>query len=358
MTTRVERLKILFPTREIDGVIITKAENRRYITGFTGSSGVVIVSGERQVLVTDFRYLEQAAEQAAGFEIADGSSDMVGKIKEVVADLKIQRLGFEAAGMTFFEYQEYHNKLSSVTTMVPQLHGIVEELRLVKDEEEICMLKKAAEMADAAFEHILTFIKPGLTELEVALELEYYMKKMGSEKNAFDFIVASGPRASLPHGVASHRVIQSGEFVKMDYGAVYQGYHSDITRTVVVGEATDKMIEIYNIVKKAQLTVLEQIQEGMTTAEVDLIARNIIAEAGYGPNFGHGLGHGLGLEIHENPRVSFRDSTVLKAGMVVTVEPGIYIPQWGGVRIEDDVVIAKGGCRILTTATKELIKLK
>lgn len=357
MTTRVERLKALFPAREIDGVMITKAENRRYITGFTGSSGVVIVSGDRQVLVTDFRYLEQAAEQAPNFEIADGSSDMLGKVRDVVADLKIQKLGFEAAGMTYFEFQEYNNKLSAVTTMVPQMHGIAEELRLFKDEEEISMLKRAAEMADAAFEHILTFIKPGLTELDVALELEYFMKKMGSEKNAFDFIVASGPRASLPHGVATTRVIQSGEFVKMDYGAVYKGYHSDITRTVVVGEPTDKMLEIYSIVKRAQQSVLDQIKEGMTSAEADTIARNIIAEAGYGPNFGHGLGHGLGLEVHESPRVSFRDNTVLKEGMVVTVEPGIYLPQWGGVRIEDDVVITKGGCRILTSATKELIKL-
>lgn len=355
--TRVERLRTLFPVREIDGVLITKAENRRYITGFTGSSGMVVVSGDRQVLVTDFRYLEQAAEQAPDFEIADGSSDMIGKVKEVVEELKLQKLGFEAAGMTYFDYQEYNNKLNAVTMMVPQLQGIAEELRLIKDEAEISMLKRAAEMADAAFEHILTFIKPGLTELDVALELEYFMKKMGSEKNAFNFIVASGPRASLPHGVASDRVIQSGEFVKMDYGAVYQGYHSDITRTVVVGEPSEKMLEIYHIVKKAQLSVLEQIKEGMTTAEADGIARTIIAEAGYGPNFGHGLGHGLGLEVHENPRVSFRDTTVLKEGMVVTVEPGIYIPQWGGVRIEDDVVIAKGGCRVLTSATKELIKL-
>lgn len=357
MGQRVEKLKGLLSAREVDGVMITKAENRRYITGFTGSSGIVIISGERQILVTDFRYLEQAAAQAQGFEIFDGTQDMIGKAREAVEALNIKNLGFEAAGMTYFDYQEYHKQMGSITTMVPLTQGIVEELRIIKDESEIALMQQAAILADQAFEHILGFIKPGLTELEVALELEYFMKKHGSEKNAFDFIVASGPRSSLPHGVATDRVIQSGEFVKMDYGAVYQGYASDITRTVVVGEPTDEMVRIYNIVKKAQLSVLEQIKEGMTTADADRIARNMITLEGFGGNFGHGLGHGLGLEVHEAPRVSFRDTTVLKEGMVVTVEPGIYIPQWGGVRIEDDVVITKTGCRILTSATKELIKL-
>lgn len=357
MKSRVDRLKELFTTKEIDGVMITKAENRRYITGFTGSSGIVVISRERQVLVTDFRYLEQAASQTTGFEIVDGTADMIGKVKEIVAELKIQTLGFEAMGMTYFDYMEYHKQISTVSQMTPLPQGIVEELRLYKDEDEIALMKKAAEIADAGFSHIITFIEPGMTELDIALELEYFMKKLGSEKNAFEFIIASGPRSSLPHGVATNRVIQSGEFVKMDYGAVYKGYASDITRTVVVGEPTDKMREIYDIVKKAQQAVLDQIKAGMTTAETDLIARDIITEAGYGANFGHGLGHGLGLEVHENPRVSFRDPNMLKEGMVVTVEPGIYIPQWGGVRIEDDVVVTKEGCRILTSATKELICL-
>ena len=357
MGSRVARLKDLLLTRDVDGVMITKAENRRYITGFTGSSGIVVISGERQILVTDFRYIEQAKTQAMDFEIFDGTQDMIGKVREAVEELRINKLGFEAMGMTYFDYLEYNKQLANVTNLVPMTQGIIEELRLVKDEEEIALIQKAADLADAAFQHILGFIKPGLTELDVALELEYFMKKHGSEKNAFDFIVASGPRSSLPHGVATNRVIQSGEFVKMDYGAVYQGYASDITRTVVVGEPTAEMIKIYEIVKKAQQSVLDQIKEGMTTADADGIARNMIAEAGYGSNFGHGLGHGLGLEVHEAPRVSFRDTTVLKENMVVTVEPGIYIPQWGGVRIEDDVVITKDGCKVLTSSPKEMIKL-
>ncbi len=354
--SRVERLKKLFSAKEIDGVIITKAENRRYITGFTGSSGIVVVSADRNVLITDFRYLEQAAEQATDFEIVDGTKDMIGAIKEVVEKANIKNLGFESRGMNFYEYQEYNKELCAVTKMIP-IEALVEELRLYKDEEEISMIKKAAELADAAFQHIQAFIKPGVTELSIALELEYFMKKMGGEKNSFDFIVASGPRSSLPHGVASDRVIQSGEFVKMDYGTIYNGYCSDITRTVVVGEPTEKMVEIYNIVKEAQQSAIDQIKAGTTSIEADAIARDIITQAGYGLNFGHGLGHGVGLEIHEGPRVSTKEPVVLEENMVITIEPGIYIPQWGGVRIEDDVVIKKDGCHVLTTATKEMIKL-
>ncbi len=353
MKHRVERLKELFDTKGIDGMMITKAENRRYITGFTGSAGIAIISKDRNILITDFRYLEQAAEQAPDFEIHDVTKDISVNVKEIVTELGIKKLGFETQGMNYFEYRLYHRQLQDITEMVP-LDGITEELRIIKDESEIALLKKAAEIADAAFEHIVTFIKPGLTELEVSLELEHFMKINGSEKNAFDIIVASGPRSSLPHGIASDRVIQSGEFVKMDYGAVYKGYHSDITRTVVVGEPTEKMLEVYGIVKKAQQTVLEQIKAGMTTVEADAIARDIITEAGYGSNFGHGLGHGVGLQIHEDPRVSPKETSILREQMIVTVEPGIYIPHWGGVRIEDDIVITRDGCRVLTSATKEL----
>lgn len=353
---RVENLRNLFPSHEVDGVLITKAENRRYITGFTGSSGFVVISKERNILITDFRYIEQAQEQAPDFQIVDGSKDMVAKTKEIVDELGIKNLGFEIMGLSYHEYQEFEKKLSNITEMKP-LEGIVEKLRVVKDEDEIALLQKAAEIADAAFDHILTVIKPGMSELEVSLELEYFMKKQGSSKNAFDIILASGPRSSLPHGIASNRIIQPNEFVKMDFGATYQGYHSDITRTVVVGEANDKMLEIYNIVKIAQQNVLDNIKAGMNTAEVDALARDIIAEHGYGDNFGHGLGHGVGLEIHEGPRVGSKDPVVLEENMVITVEPGIYIPQFGGVRIEDDIVIKKDGCRILTTSPKELIKL-
>lgn len=356
MNYRVEKLKKLFQANEIDGVMITTAVNRRYLTGFTGSAGVVILSKERNILLTDFRYLEQAAVQAPDFEIYDVTKEIPINVKDIVEELGIKKLGFESQNITYFDYQEYQKHLNSIVDLIP-LKGLIEEIRLIKDETEISLMKKAAEIADAAFEHIITFIKPGVTEKDIALEMEYFMKKLGSEKNAFDFIIASGPRSSLPHGVATDRVVQSGEFVKMDYGAVFNGYHSDITRTVVVGEPDEKMLEIYHIVKKAQQNVLDQIKAGLSTVKVDAFARDIIAEAGYGDNFGHGLGHGVGLEIHENPRLSPKEETILKENMIVTVEPGIYIPQWGGVRIEDDVVITKDGCRVLTSATKELIKI-
>lgn len=353
---RVENLRNLFASHEVDGVLITKAENRRYITGFTGSSGFVVISKERTVLITDFRYIEQAQEQAPNFEIIDGTKDMIAKARDIVQELGIKNLGFEVMGLSYYEFSEFDKKMSEITTMKP-LEGIVEKLRVIKDEEEIALIQKAAEIADAAFEHILTFIKPGVSELDIALELEYFMKKNGSSKNAFDIIVASGPRASLPHGLATERIVQPNEFVKMDFGAVYKGYHSDITRTVVVGEPDAKMLEIYNIVKESQQKVLDHIKAGMDTAEADALARDIIAENGYGDKFGHGLGHGIGLEIHEGPRVAYKDPVELKENMVITVEPGIYLPQFGGVRIEDDVVITKDGCRILTSSPKELIKL-
>lgn len=356
MQERIERLRELFSEEGIDGVLLTKAENRRYMTGFTGTAGVVLISEERSLFITDFRYLDQAEEQAPDYEIVDGSKDMIEKIKEMVEELGIKKLGFEAEGMTYGNYKAYNKAIGEIAEMV-STSSLVEKLRLIKDEHEIAMTKKAAEIADAAFEHILTFIKPGMTELEVALELEYYMKKLGSEKNAFDFIVASGHRSALPHGVASDKVIESGEFVTMDYGAVYKGYHSDITRTIVVGEPDEKMLKIYNIVKEAQQKVLDNIKAGMTTVEADAIARDIIKEEGYGDKFGHGLGHGIGLEIHEGPRVSPKEEIELEENMIVTNEPGIYISKWGGVRIEDDIVITKDGCRVLTSATKELQKI-
>lgn len=353
MQHRIGKLRGLFAGEDIDGMMITKAENRRYITGFTGSAGIVIISQDRHILLTDFRYLEQAAAQAPNFEIVKITKDVAVHVQEVVRELGIKRLGFETQGMNYFEYSQFADQLKHDLQMIP-LDKLVEGLRIIKDADEIALIKQAALIADAAFEHIINFIKPGLRELDVALELEHFMKKQGSERNAFDIIVASGPRSSLPHGKASQRVIQSGELVKMDFGAVYQGYHSDITRTVVVGQPTEKMLEIYGIVKKAQETVCATIKAGLTSIEADAIARDIITEAGYGDNFGHGLGHGIGLEIHEDPRVSPKEEILLRENMVVTNEPGIYLPQWGGVRIEDDIVITKDGCRVLTAASKEL----
>jgi len=252
-------------------------------------------------------------------------------------------------------YQKLKEKLD-LDSLNPE-ESLVEELRIIKDESEIEKIKKAVEIADQGFQFLIDFIEPGKSEKEVALELEFFMKRQGGEANAFDFIVASGKRGALPHGVASEKKIELGDLVTIDFGTVYQGYHSDITRTLAVGEPTAKLRDIYELVLTAQEKVIAEIKAGMDCFDADKIARDFIAEAGYKDNFGHGLGHGVGLEIHEAPRLSYTSEAVLKAGMVVTDEPGIYVSGLGGVRIEDDLLITESGCEVLNSAPKELIIL-
>jgi Xaa-Pro aminopeptidase len=234
------------------------------------------------------------------------------------------------------------------------VNSIVEDLRMYKDEHEIQIMQEAADLADLTFSHMLTYLRPGLTEREVALEIEFFIRKNGGTSTSFNSIIASGERSALPHGVASDRVIGNNEFVKMDFGAYYKGYCSDITRTVAMGTVSAKHKEIYDIVLEAQLATLAGLKPGITGKQGDALARDIIERYGYGDKFGHGTGHGLGMEVHEQPRLSKLSDTVLEPGMVVTVEPGIYLPGFGGVRIEDDVVITDSGIRILTKSTKEL----
>jgi len=248
------------------------------------------------------------------------------------------------------KYQDKFNVELKSTT------GLVKKIRMIKDEAEIDKIREAVRITDVAFNHIRDYIKVGSIERDIALELEFFMKKEGASKNAFDFIVASGKRSALPHGVASTKQLEEGDFLTMDFGTVYQGYHSDMTRTVVVGKQPDKkQEEIYQTVLKAQQKATEVVKAGVKGSEVDKVARDIITKAGYGDYFGHGLGHSLGLEIHENPRLSPRDDTKLESGMVVTVEPGIYLPDWSGVRIEDTVVVREDGCEVLTSSPKELL---
>jgi Xaa-Pro aminopeptidase len=234
---------------------------------------------------------------------------------------------------------------------------VVEKLRLLKSVEEIEKIRRAAEISDAAFDFIQQVIRPGVTELEISNELEHFMKRKGASRGAFSFIVASGHRGALPHGVASEKIIEKGDMVTLDFGAVYEGYCSDITRTLAVGEVNPKLIEIYNIVRNALQLTLKHLKVGMTGKEVDAIARDYIAEKGYGDYFGHGLGHGIGLNIHEDPFFSKNSEELLQTGMVVTIEPGIYIPELGGIRIEDDVLMKEDGIEILTHSPKELIIL-
>lgn len=354
---RVQKLRELLQSQNVAGMLITDATNRRYITGFTGTSGLALITQENAFLITDFRYVTQASEQAPHFELVDHSGSIWQAVADICRDVGITELAFEKQQLTVADHEMLLERMRDVT--LKPTAGLVEQLRLIKDEAELSILQQAAVIADRTYEHILTFIESGMTEREVQMELEFTMRKLGATSSSFDIIVASGKRSALPHGVASDKRIEEGDFVTMDFGALYQGYCSDMTRTVIVGKPTDKQREIYDIVLTAQKETLARIQPGMTGREADAIAREYIKATGYGDNFGHGTGHGIGLDIHEGPRLSFKNGeTVLQPGMVVTVEPGIYVPHFGGVRIEDDVVITETGCRRLTTSAKELVILQ
>ncbi|PFP31256.1 Xaa-Pro dipeptidase [Bacillus sp. AFS073361] len=351
---KIEKLRSNFSTHGIDGILITNPFNRRYISNFTGTAGVVLISADKAQFLTDFRYIEQAAKQCQGFEIIKTTGSIPEEVAVQAKKLGIQKLGFEADFLTFSSFKLYDKELEA--ELVP-ISGVIEKLRLIKTDSELKILKVAADIADAAFKHILDFIRPGKTELEVSNELEFFMRRAGATSSSFDTIVASGHRSALPHGVASDKVIEAGDIVTMDYGCYYNGYVSDITRTVAVGEPDAKLKEIYEIVLEAQLRGMAGIKPGLTGKEADAITRDYITEKGYGEYFGHSTGHGIGLEIHEGPGLSMKSDVVLEPGMVVTCEPGIYIPGLGGVRIEDDTLITKDHNEALTHSTKELIIL-
>jgi Xaa-Pro aminopeptidase len=351
---KLEKLRSMFSNAGIDGLLITSPYNRRYMANFTGTAGVVLISMDKAQFITDFRYIEQASKQCIGYEIVKHSGPVPEEVAEQVKKLGIKKLGFEEEDLTYSSYISYEKQVNA--ELVP-VSGLVEKLRLIKTNAEIKILKEAADIADAAFKHILDFIRPGKTEFEVSNELEFFMRKAGATSSSFDTIVASGVRSALPHGVATDKVIEKGDFVTLDYGAYYKGYVSDITRTVAVGEPDAKLKEIYGIVLEAQRRGMEGYKPGMTGRQADALTRDYITEKGYGEYYGHSAGHGIGLEIHEGPAVSGRSAIVLEPGMVVTCEPGIYIPSLGGVRIEDDTMITSDHNEALTHSAKELIIL-
>ncbi|SKA81895.1 Xaa-Pro aminopeptidase [Caloramator quimbayensis] len=353
---RIARFRQQFETLGIDAALIISDVNRNYLTGFTGDESFAIITKNKAFFITDSRYTEQAKKQVKNFEIIEYKPPSVQEyIKKIVLDNEIKRIGFEEDRISFSEYEKYKETLEGIELI--KLNGAVENLRIIKDEEEIELISKAAQIADDAFLHILNFIKPNMTEKDVALELEFFMRQKGASKLSFDSIVASGNRSSLPHGVASDKVIEKGDFLTLDFGCIYEGYCSDMTRTIVIGKADDKQKEIYNIVLEANKEALEAIKPKMACCEIDKIARDIISNKGYGDRFGHGLGHGVGREIHEQPRLSAFSKAVLEKGMVVTDEPGIYIPEYGGVRIEDLVLVTEDGYKVLSKSSKELIEL-
>jgi Xaa-Pro aminopeptidase len=352
---RISKLRETFADLHVDGILVTSDYNRRYITGFTGTAGIALITKNDAKLITDFRYVEQANKQAEHFDVIQHKGPIFEEVARLAADLHIKNLGFEQDHVVYSTFKIYEKLLENIK-LVP-FSQVIERQRMIKSDEEIKVLKDTAKIADDAFDHILSYIKPGVKEIEVSNELEFFMRKQGAVSSSFDIIVASGDRSALPHGVASEKTIEAGEFVTLDFGAYYKGYCSDITRTVAVGNPNDELRKIYEIVLEAQKRGMAGIKAGMTGKEADALTRDYIKEQGYDQYFGHSTGHGIGLEVHEGPALSFKSSTVLEPGMVVTVEPGIYVSGVGGVRIEDDTVVTKDGNQALTHAPKELIIL-
>lgn len=352
---RLKDIRKIIKEKNVDAILITKCEHNFYMSGFTGTSAVIFITDSKAVLLTDFRYVEQAAGQSPEYEICKYAGSCINELNNLIEEESVKTLFFEDSYITFAEYGEFRKKLN-IKEFIP-LGKAVEELRRVKDETEIALIKKAVRIADDTFFHILGYIKPGVAEVELAAEMEYYMKKQGAAGSSFETIVASGIRASMPHGVASDKKLKSGDVITFDFGALYNGYCSDMTRTVFLGKPESELERIYNIVLHAQLKGIEAVKQGSIAKDVDKIARDHIVNEGFGDYFGHGLGHGVGLEIHEEPTLSTRGSIELLNGMVVTVEPGIYIAGLGGVRIEDMVVVNGEAPDVLTASTKEMIVL-
>jgi len=352
ITDRLQKLRQGLVEQGIDALLISQPENRYYLSGFDGSSGYLLITPQKATLATDFRYIEQAKTQAPDYEIFRITSDTDSWFPELVAGLNLERLGFEAGDVTFAMYwrlTELFSKAESRLKLVP-VGGLVESLRSKKEPEEIELITKAVEITDNAFKYIEEIIHIGMTEKELAWEIERFLRETGSEAVPFDIIVASGPNSALPHAKPSSRAIRAGEPVIIDIGAKCGGYSSDLSRTTCLGSGDDTFNKIYDTVLRAQQAALTGIEAGMTGDQADSLARAVIEQAGYGEAFGHGLGHGLGLAPHEQPRLGPRSSDRLVDGMVFTIEPGIYLVGWGGVRIEDDVVMESGKARLISKA--------
>ncbi|MBV9606141.1 MAG: aminopeptidase P family protein [Solirubrobacterales bacterium] len=355
MSSRADRLTERVTEAGVDAVVITDLVNVRYLTGYTGSNGLALIGANTRVFVTDFRYVEQAAEQVEpSFDRRRASLDLLEAIKDALPAGEL-RLGFEEDHVSVREHGRLRDLLPDRIELVG-VHGLVEELRAVKEPGEIAAIRAATELADAAFEQFIAGGLIGRTERELALELEFDMRRRGAEGPSFAPIVAAGPHGALPHASPRDVEVRRGELVVIDWGAQLDGYCSDCTRTVAAGEIDERGAEIYQLVLDAQLAGLEAVTPGAGGREVDAVAREIIEAAGHGEHFGHGLGHGVGLDVHEAPRLAQRSESVLKPGNVVTVEPGVYLPGELGVRIEDLVVLTGDGREILTGLTKELTR--
>lgn len=351
---RLHRLRQRLLEKALDGIIITQQENCRYISGFTGSAGpagTILVSQSSAVLATDFIHCEQATREAPNFRVIMVAS-AAQRFPVLLADQQAKKLGFEANFVAFSDYQRLAEEASKAQITIVPTEGIVESLRCIKEAEELASLEAASALTDSAIKYIMAEIRPGMTEKEVAWEIEKYLRERNSEILPFDIIVASGPNAALPHAKPTERAICTSEPIIIDLGARIGGYSSDLTRTLCLGHQDDAFRKIYEVVFRAQLRAIDKVEAGMSGGQADDLARTVVEEGGYKEAFGHGLGHGVGLAVHEEPRIGPNSTAVLAENMVFTIEPGIYVSGWGGVRIEDTVLIEDGKVRTLTRAPR------
>ena len=350
MKDRILKLREYMKKESLDAIIITSFANIYYYSGFTSEDGLLFITMDKAYLLTDSRYTVQASNECKNMKVITITRSYSNSLKSILSD-SIKKIGFEES-LPFVRYQAFKEILNLEMASLN-----IESLKNIKDEIEIKKIKKACAIADKCYRHILKFIKVGMRECEVRNEMLSYMLSLGASKESFDIIVASGKRGAMPHGVASNKRIKEGDFVTLDFGCINNFYCSDITRTFVMGKPKREMLEIYEIVKEAQLRGIEAVKPGIKAKEIDLACRDFIEEMGYGEFFTHSTGHGLGILVHDNLSISPRSETILKEGMVFTIEPGIYIEGLGGVRIEDDVVVTKDGCEVLTKASKKLYRL-
>lgn len=351
MSARLDVLRDRLAANEVDALLSLDAVTNGYLSNFSGSTSAVIATANRAILVTDFRYREQARAEVSGFELREASDSYMREVCQALSDTGAHRVGFEPDRMTVKSYREVQDWLSTVELV--GVDGLVSQLRMYKDSGELDKIRRAAAVASDVVKEIPSVVKEGMSERDLAAEIEYLIRSKGADGGSFDPIALFGDRSSLPHGKPSDRRLALGDIVLVDLGARCNGYNSDLTRTWVYHRIqTARTKGIYEIVKSAQEAALTALRAGMSCAEFDAAGRNVIGKSGYGDNFGHGLGHGVGLEVHEAPRISAQSTDQLEEGMVITVEPGIYIPGEGGVRIEDLVLVTSTGCEVLTDADK------
>jgi len=351
---RLARVREQLAAQEVGALIISAPPDVHYLSGFRGSNGTLVITAELALVVTDFRYRTQVAEQAPGWSVAE-QAPKVTKFNLVADAIKAEgqaTAAFQADHLTYAGYQALQQALGWENGALKPASGLVGGLREVKDEAELACIRKAAVVADRTMERAYELARPGLTERQLKAELEHYMLELGAEGPSFDMILAGGEHSALPHAPVTDRALQAGDLLTIDLGAVVDGYCSDLTRTVAIVSCDDQRREIYKLVYRAQIASIEAIRPGVLGKEVDEIARGIIGDAGHGDHFGHGLGHGVGIEIHEGPRLAGSDEKPLQVGQVVTIEPGVYLPGLGGVRIEDLAVVTESGCELLSKVAK------